>query len=217
MSYYNILIALVAVFLLRVDVSLGFVFVRKCNNVCASSSVVTITTSSSSKPLDYRDRHGVKEGEEEQSSCSRRDVLNKAGTGLLFGVIATLAGNNEAEASTIEACRENALNCIRTEWIPPTGTSKSAAIKTLRDVIQAYPQKGQSGIDCSGFLIAEDDLDGKSAFARIEYRSCVGPAAIAVNLAQPFVDDLKLQVGESGTVQVRSSSRMGSRYVRLYL
>ncbi len=69
----------------------------------------------------------------------------------------------------------------------------------------------------------DDDGDGKSmrsSTARLEYKSCVGPAAISVNLAQPFIDDVKLEIHESSNnddnslgvilVEVKSSSRMGS-------
>ena len=48
---------------------------------------------------------------------------------------------------------------------------------------------------------------------KVEYKSCVGPAALAINFGQPFVDDLKLELSrkEGGiAVEVKSSSRMGS-------
>ena len=55
----------------------------------------------------------------------------------------------------------------------------------------------------------------KTSTARLEYRSCVGPAAVSINLAQPFIDDVKLEIDPSPKpmavqVQVKSSSRMGS-------
>ena len=59
-------------------------------------------------------------------------------------------------------------------------------------------------------MIGPENLASIDNYARVEYKSCVGPAAIAINLGQPFVDDLKLEVENDGTVQVRSSSRMGS-------
>jgi len=69
-------------------------------------------------------------------------------------------------------------------------------------------------VDCNGWKIAKDSLDG-DGILKLEYKSCVGPAALAINLGQPFIDDLKLELGKSEkdgsiAVQVRSSSRMGS-------
>ena len=119
-----------------------------------------------------------------------------------------------SKTNEIEACRPNALNCIRTEWIPPKGTSKEDAIQTLRYVLQSYPMSGQNGVDCNGWNIVEDRFDnGSKNTARVEYKSCVGPAAITVNFGQPFIDDLKIQIIEKEgiiVVQVRSSSRKGS-------
>ena len=55
------------------------------------------------------------------------------------------------------------------------------------------------------------DIDG---MARIEYYSCIGPAAISMNLAKPFVDDVKLELVEDGNgkfcIELRSKSREGA-------
>jgi len=91
-------------------------------------------------------------------------------------------------------------------------------------VLNSYPQKGQAGADCSGWKIVKDELglgdeagsSSSSNTIKLEYKSCVGPAALAINLGQPFIDDLKLELGKkddvkgSITVEVKSSSRMGS-------
>ena len=59
-------------------------------------------------------------------------------------------------------------------------------------------------------------MDTEAGIITLEYKSCIGPAAVAINLAQPFVDDLKLELSKdvntiSGfIVEVKSSSRMGS-------
>jgi len=92
--------------------------------------------------------------------------------------------------------------------------------------LNSYPQKGQAGVDCNGWSIVNDTLDGDTTSIAVEYKSCVGPAALAINLGQPFIDDLKLEVknadavsssgGGSGSssgsivVEVKSSSRIGS-------
>ena len=64
-------------------------------------------------------------------------------------------------------------------------------------------------MDCNGWTVVVDALDGPSSSARVEYKSCVGFFAKLVNAGQPFIDDLKLEVGDGGTVHVRSSSRVG--------
>lgn len=85
-------------------------------------------------------------------------------------------------------------------------------INTVREVINNYPINGQNGVDCSGWNIAADDLEGPSSLSRVEYKSCVGPAAVTINLGRPFVDDLKVEIEDKERIQVqiRSSSRMGS-------
>ena len=54
----------------------------------------------------------------------------------------------------------------------------------------------------------EDDL-AKSGTARVEYTSGLGNFAKFLNGGKPFVDDLKLEITDSGVVQVRSASRIG--------
>ena len=147
---------------------------------------------------------------------SRREAAAAALT-VSLGISFAMPSKSSAAstASTIGSCRPNSLNCIQTEWSPPKGTSKVDVVQTLRNVIQSYPKSGQQGVDCNGWSMASDDLEKDVSTARIEYKSCVGPAAVAVNFGQPFVDDLKLQIEESSgngevVVQVRSASRKGS-------
>ena len=112
--------------------------------------------------------------------------------------------------NALELCDPKANNCVRTTWTPPVGTSKEQSVKVLRAVIEAYPQEGQSDVDGGGWTIAADDLDGSSGTARVEYRSSgKGNFAKFFNGGKPFVDDLKLEVGPSGTVEVKSQSRVG--------
>jgi len=80
-------------------------------------------------------------------------------------------------------------------------------------VLNSYPQKGQAGVDCSGWRTVDDALGAHSGTIKLEFKSCVGPAALAINLGQPFVDDLKIELGKMGdgiAVEAKSSSRMGS-------
>ena len=120
-----------------------------------------------------------------------------------FVVLATPA------VHALELCDPKANNCVRTTWTPPAGTSKSDAIQGLRAALEAYPQQGQSDVDGGGWTIAVDDLKG-SGTARVEYRSSgKGNFAKFFNGGKPFVDDLKLEVDDTGIVQVKSQSRVG--------
>jgi hypothetical protein len=138
---------------------------------------------------------------------SRRDALAKA-TCTFLGTCLVSTGSAHPSYA-LEACPPGSNNCIRVTWTPPTAASKSDSIATLREALQAYPQQGQQGVDCNGWIIVTDDLDGPSGKAKLEYKSCVGFFAKLVNGGKPFVDDLKLEIDDSGVVQVRSSSRVG--------
>lgn len=147
---------------------------------------------------------------------NRRDAIKNIFL-IAAGPLATL--NQKNPASALEACRPKARNCIRTTWAAPPSTSKADAVQTIRTVLNSYPTTGQNGIDCNGWKFTTDSLDENSdtstSSATLEYKSCVGPAAISINLAQPFVDDVKLEISQDGlsarvVVDVKSSSRMGS-------
>ncbi|KAL7533055.1 hypothetical protein ACHAXR_005010 [Thalassiosira sp. AJA248-18] len=117
-------------------------------------------------------------------------------------------------ANALEACKPKPRNCIRTTWTAPDSLSSSEVASTIRDVLNSYPQEGQAGVDCSGWSIVNDELDAEGGFVALEYKSCIGPAAVSINLGQPFIDDLKLELGKDATggitVEVKSNSRMGS-------
>jgi hypothetical protein len=138
---------------------------------------------------------------------SRRDVLSKVTCTFLGACLASTV--SATQSSALEACPPGSNNCIRVTWTPPAAASKSVSIATLREALQAYPQQGQQGVDCNGWVVITDDLDGPSGKAKIEYKSCVGFFAKLVNGGKPFIDDLKLEIDDSGAVQVRSSSRVG--------
>mmetsp|Transcript_22767 Transcript_22767/g.32119 ORF Transcript_22767/g.32119 Transcript_22767/m.32119 type:complete len:198 (+) Transcript_22767:51-644(+) len=137
------------------------------------------------------------------STSTRREHLSNIAFGLL-----TVTGTPSI-AQALEACPPKANNCVRTKWTPPTGTSKSDSILSLREALNAYPQEGQANVDGGGWTIAEDNFDGLGT-ARIEYRSSgKGNFAKFFNGGKPFVDDLKLEVGDNGIVEVKSQSRVG--------
>lgn len=143
----------------------------------------------------------------QSNTSTRRDAFGKVATA--FGITAATFLQQPSNANALELCPPKANNCVRTTWTPPADTSKEAAVKSLRDAINAYPQEGQSDVDGGGWSIAEDDLVG-SGSARVEYKSSgKGNFAKFFNGGKPFVDDLKLEVESNGVVQVKSQSRVG--------
>ena len=55
----------------------------------------------------------------------------------------------------------------------------------------------------------ENDLSA-SGTARVEYKSSgKGPFAKLFNGGKPFTDDLRIEVGSDGVVQIKSNSRVG--------
>jgi hypothetical protein len=140
---------------------------------------------------------------------SRRDLLQKvafaaAGGGALAALFP--ADRARAAAAAIADCPPRSGNCIRTTWRAPAGTGNVAA--KLAAVVEEYPQEGQGGVDLGGWNVAEGDI--RSGRARLEFRSGIGKFAKFFNQGRPFVDDVELEVVEGdGTVQVRSSSRIG--------
>lgn len=137
----------------------------------------------------------------QQSSCNRREMLSSiVATGLASAVVSQ-------PANALEACKRGSQNCIRTTWTPPAGSSKAASIASLKKVLEAYPQEGQGKVDLGGWELVEDNFSSGSA--RLEYKSGIGNFAKMFNGAKPFVDDLKLEIDDSGVVEVRSSSRVG--------
>ena len=166
------------------------------------------------------------------TSTSRRDMF----TSLLPPVarsitLATILNHSSSPANAfVEECKPKSHNCIRTQWTAPSYITKPSEVATiLREVLNSYPTKGQSGVDCNGWTIVDDNVNENTSIITlaVEHKSCVGPAALAINFGQPFIDDLKLEVtknsntiasslvgGGSGSgsivVDVKSSSRMGS-------
>lgn len=137
---------------------------------------------------------------------SRRDTLKKV-FAIPMSVIAI-----PSKSSALDQCRAKSHNCIRTLWHAPESLSPNEAASTIREVINSYPQGGQAGVDCNGWTITNDSLDKDGRMA-LEFKSCVGPAALAINLGQPFIDDLKFEMGRDASghifVEVKSNSRVG--------
>lgn len=156
--------------------------------------------------------HGCHESAANQPP--RPDALRRA---FLFIPVATVAATTSVippAASALEGCRPKSHNCIRTTWTAPASiTSAKEAAGTIQDVLNSYPQKGQAGVDCSGWRLVDEAFDGPAGVIKLEYKSCVGPAALAINLGQPFIDDVTLELVNTGsplTVEVKSASRMGA-------
>merc|ERR1712071_55849 len=81
--------------------------------------------------------------------------------------------------------------------------SKKAATDALKEALQTYPQEGQGGVDGGGWKF----VDGED---RVEFKSSgKGNFAKFFNGGKPFVDDFKFEVEDSGTIQIKSASRVG--------
>lgn len=133
--------------------------------------------------------------------ASRRNVMNTIAAGTILV--------SPAIANAMDACPPKSQNCVRATWSPPAGTSKKDAVKAVRDVINSYPQEGQANVDGGGWVVAEDNLDS-SGTGRVEYKSSgKGNFAKFFNGGKPFTDDLLLEVGDDGKVELKSSSRVG--------
>jgi hypothetical protein len=163
-------------------------------------------------------RTAIENNDDAAFSTSRRDAFAYASLNLVPAVVAIAIAVPSDPANALEQCGRKSHNCIRTTWgAPPSIIDPSDAAKVVRDVLNSYPQDGQAGVDCNGWRVGNDgafESSGSGTIA-LEFKSCVGPAALAINLGMPFVDDLKLEMGKdpsSGSilVEVRSSSRMGS-------
>jgi len=126
--------------------------------------------------------------------------------------------------SGVEPCPDGAKNCWSTgdtgdrkvaPWRWPPGTSRGDAIKTLREVIESYPQDGNDGVDKGGWYFTVDELSPltsltnlKGGYAELEFMSGLGIWAKLFNGGEPFVDDVVLNVGDE-SVSIFSSSRVG--------
>jgi len=135
-----------------------------------------------------------------QNTVGRREMFQKV------GAVAFIAAANPANA--LDACPKGSNNCLTTQWTPPSGTDASAAASTLKKVIESYPQEGQNKVDLGGWTVVEDAF-APGKVVSVEYKSGIGNFAKFFNGGKPFVDDLKLAIGEDGVVDVRSSSRIG--------
>jgi hypothetical protein len=137
------------------------------------------------------------------NSISRRTAFQSV---VASGAAAAFIAN-PVVANAIDACPKGSNNCIRTTWTPPAGTSKEDAIAALKEILESYPQEGQNKVDLGGWALVEDNLSSGSA--RIEYKSGIGNFAKFLNGGKPFIDDLKLEISDSGVVEVMSTSRIG--------
>ncbi|EJK74690.1 hypothetical protein THAOC_03618 [Thalassiosira oceanica] len=143
------------------------------------------------------------------SSLARRDVA--ASRREILAGLGSLAFSSPAQG--IDQCKRNSHNCINVNWGAPSSLDNEKAVaRALRDALETYPQRGQAGADCNGWNVVSDKLEEGGELA-VEFKSCVGPAALTINLGQPFIDDLRLKLEKIDgrfAVSVRSNSRMGS-------
>ena len=147
-----------------------------------------------------------------QSSHSRREALKKA---FYLAPVIEVAIQPVETANALPQCNPKLHNCIDVIWKPPSSLTKPSEVATaIREVLNSYPQDGQAGVDCNGWMIVQDNLDDDAGIISLEFKSCVGPAAIGFNLGQPFIDDVKLELNKNAdggvVVAVKSQSRMGS-------
>ena len=150
--------------------------------------------------LSTTDAYSIKS----QHTVGRRAIFNHvASTGAAVAFVAAAS-----PANALDACPKGSKNCVTSKWTPPSGTDASAAVSTLKKVIESYPQEGQNKVDLGGWS-AVDDSYGPGKTVSIEYTSGIGNFAKFLNGGKPFVDDLKLEIGQDGVVDVRSSSRIG--------
>ena len=112
-----------------------------------------------------------------------------------------------SSAHALEACPKNSKNCIRTTWTPPADVKDVG--QSLVNVLNAYPPEGQADVDKGGYTIVSNSLTATSGSATVEYKSGIGNFAKFLNGGKPFVDDLTVEIDETGVVQVKSASRVG--------
>jgi len=167
------------------------------------ASIVTLLCVSSS--LGYAPSSPKSSSSPSAVEVGRRDAFLSVAAAASAFVVA----GSPSMANALESCPASANNCVRTPWVPPSGTSKADAITAVRDALAAYPQEGQGNVDGGGWTIASDSLS-EDGTARVEFKSSgKGNFAKFFNGGKPFVDDLKIEVESSGTVQIKSQSRVG--------
>ena len=92
------------------------------------------------------------------ATTSRRDALLKLPlfyssllTPAVAAAISIIQSSSHPANALVGECKPKSHNCIRTQWTAPTYiTTQMEAVKTLREVLDSYPQRGQAGVDCNG-------------------------------------------------------------------
>jgi hypothetical protein len=171
------------------------IHIPKVDNMKFSAPILLIVAS-----LSVTDAYNIKP----QQSVGRREMFNKVAS--TAAAVAFVAAASPANA--LDACPKKSKNCISTQWSPPAGTDAKTAVGTLQKVVEAYPQEGQNKVDLGGWSVV-DGAYAPGNVVSIEYTSGVGQFAKFFNGGKPFVDDLKLEIGGDGAVDVRSSARVG--------
>jgi len=177
--------------------------VFQVQSLFACAILVSYTTAYNLSPNVKAQKHS------QTIETNRREALSKFATATLISTGWAFASNDIPTANALEACPPKANNCVRTTWTPPASTSKESAISALKEVLSQYPQEGQDNVDGGGWSYATNDLDS-TGLARLEFKSSgKGNFAKFFNGGKPFIDDLKIEVEDSGVVQVYSQSRLG--------
>lgn len=192
------------------------IFILTCSAIIAINNSTTITMKYSiaillfvASTLTLASAFSIKSPHQQQSSAvGRREIFNKFASVGAAAALVAVTSPGPANAA-LELCPKGSSNCIRTKWSPPTGTAANDAVSTLKTIIESYPQEGQNKADLGGWSVVGDSTFGTGKVVSIEYKSGIGNFAKFLNGNKPFVDDLKLDIGSDGVVDVRSSSRTG--------
>mmetsp|Transcript_1227 Transcript_1227/g.2369 ORF Transcript_1227/g.2369 Transcript_1227/m.2369 type:complete len:183 (-) Transcript_1227:245-793(-) len=132
-------------------------------------------------------------------SLSRRQMFKAA------SILAPIIAAPSIVRAKDLACPAGVNNCVEGYWKPPSGTSSSDAVASLKSVLEAYPQEGQASVDGGGWKLVEDT----SSYLRLEFRSSgKGNFAKFLNGGKPFVDDLEIALDNNGA-KFKSASRAG--------
>jgi Protein of unknown function (DUF1499) len=138
-------------------------------------------------------------------TTNRRDLLQRVVIATTTtGTATALVGISPSQA-VLPACPPKSKNCLTTTWTAPSNAQASSG---LADILNSYPQEGQNGVDLGGWKFVEDNLATRGT-AKLEYTSGIGTFAKFFNGGKPFVDDMTIEITDTGLINIKSSSRIG--------
>jgi uncharacterized protein (DUF1499 family) len=94
---------------------------------------------------------------------------------------------------------ENTASRRMERWVPPGRLQGKPVIQELKEVLAAYPQQGQAGVDQGGWKLAEEQQANGVTYLRYEFTSG----------RFHYVDELEIRIDETDRVSTRSASREG--------